>query len=107
MGGAVQARKDAWVNSSPCGCGDDFAISIRTEAWTAVFRGADDDRVIVAAKKGAPTSWCAQCRLNELASFSLNKYGSVKAHRPALDWTRRMQWMYDTHVTHDDEALNI
>ena len=41
-------------NSSPCASGDDFAIRICTEAWTAVFRSADDDRVIAAAKEGAP-----------------------------------------------------
>ena len=32
----IQARQNAWVNSSS---GDDFAISIRTEAWTAFSRG--------------------------------------------------------------------
>ena len=88
-----------------CQWRDDFAISTRTEAWTAVFRGADDDRVIAAAKKGAPTSWCAQRSKNKLASFSLKKSGSEKAHRLACEWTRRMQWMYDTYVTQDDEAF--
>ena len=95
----IQARQDAWVNSSPCESRDDFAISISTEAWTGVYRGADDDRDFSAAKKGAPTSWCAQCSLNKMASFSLKKYGLEKAHRLALEWTRRMQWMYDTYVT--------
>ena len=56
----------------------------RTEAWTAVFRGADDDRVIAAAKKGAPTSWCAQRSKNKLASFSLKKPGSEKASSACL-----------------------
>ena len=101
----IQARQYAWEKSSPCASGDDFAISTRTEAWTAVFRGADDDRVIAAAKKGAPTSWCAQRSKNKLASFSLKKPGSEKAHRLACEWTRRMQWMYDTYVTQDDEAF--
>ena len=72
---------------------------------TTVFRGADDDRVIAAAKKGAPTSLCAQDSLDKLASFSLKKYGSEKAHRLALEWTRIAQWMYDTFVTQDDETL--
>ena len=99
-------RQDAWVNSSPRDSGDGFAISIWTETWTAVFRGADDDRVIAAAKKGAPTSWCSRHSLNKLASVSEKKYRSEKAHRLALEWTRRMQWMYDTYVTQDDEAKN-
>ena len=43
--------------------------------------------------------------LNKLASFSLKKYGSEKAHRLALEWTRRMQWMCDIYATQDDEAF--
>ena len=39
LGGDPSARQDACVSSSPCDSGDDFAISIRIEAWTAVFRG--------------------------------------------------------------------
>ena len=72
-------------------------LAIRTEAWTAVFRGADDDRVIAAAKKGVPTSWCAQYSSNKLANFSLKNYGSNKA--------RRMERMCEIYVTQDDEAF--
>ena len=39
-----------------------------------------------------------------MASFSLKKYGSEKAHL-ALEWTRRKQWKYDTYVTQDEEAF--
>ena len=84
----IQARQYAWEKSSPCASGDDCAIRICTEAWTAVFRGADDDRVIAAEKEGAPTSWCAQHSTNKLASFSLKKSGSEKCHRLACDWTQ-------------------
>ena len=69
------------------------------------FRGADDGRVIAAAKEGVPTSRYAQYSFNKLASISLKKYGSEKAHRLALDWARRMQWMFDTCVTQDDETF--
>ena len=58
----IQARQDAWENSGPCDSGDDLAMSIRTEARTAVFRDADDDRAIAAAQKGAPTS-CMVCAI--------------------------------------------
>ena len=59
----VVAACDGMQATSPCDSGDDVAISIRSVAWTAVFRGADDDRVIAAARKGAPSSWCAQYSL--------------------------------------------
>ena len=59
----VVAACDGMQATSPCDSGDDVAISIRPVAWTAVFRGADDDRVIAAARKGAPSSWCAQYSL--------------------------------------------
>ena len=92
-------------NSSPCASGDDFAIRIRTEAWTAVFRCADDDRVIAAEKKGAPNVMVCAMQHEQAGSFSLKKSGSEKAHRLAFEWMRRMQWLYDTYVTQDDEAF--
>ena len=78
----MQARQDARVNSSPCDSGDDFVISIDTKAWTAVFRGDDDDRVIAAAKKGAPTS--APCSLYKLVSFSYSNYSRVTQRNCAI-----------------------
>ena len=32
----------------------------------------------------------------------MKKYDSEKVDRLAREWTRRMQWMYDAHVTQDD-----
>ena len=43
--------------------------------------------------------------VNKLAIFNLKKDGLVIADRPALEWTRRMQWMYDTCVTQGDDAF--
>ena len=51
----------------------------------AVFRSADDDRVIAEVKKSAPTSWRARYSLNKLPSISMRKYGSDKAQRLALE----------------------
>ena len=48
---------------------------------------------------------CAIQLVNKLASLNLQKHGSEKAHRQALEWTRRLQWMYDTCVTQGDEAF--
>ena len=49
---------------------------------------------------------CAIQLVNKLASLNL-KDGLEKGHRPALGWTRRMQWMYDTCVTQGDEAFEF
>ena len=96
------------TSSSQLGRGsrpDDFATSIRTEAWTVVVPLADDDRVIAAAKKGAPTSWCAQYSLKKLASFSLKNYGSGESASARFGTDAENAVNYDAYVTQDDEVF--
>ena len=100
----IEAKQDAWVNSSPCDM----------EVISPVLSGPKRAQLCLKMlttnerrQKGAPTSWCARYSSNKLASFSLKKYGSDKAKRPDLERTRRMQWMYGTHVTQDAEAFEF
>jgi hypothetical protein len=91
---ALQAKRDEWARADHS-TGDDFLTQVRGGAWTAAVKGSAADCIVGQAKKGLPTTWCGQYKLNKMASFSFAKYGERTAWILATEWTRRMQYFYD------------
>ena len=77
----------------------------RVTVEMSCFRGADDRQCHRGGQERRSKVLVCAMQLEKVGQLQSMKYVSDKAHRLALEWTCRMQWMYDAYVVQDDETF--
>lgn len=86
-----QQRREQHENTPYAG--DDFTTCLKSqyigpEVW-------ESDRVIAQAKHGSASVFCNLYKLSKTASFSYSRYLETGSLKLALEWCRRMQFLYN------------
>ena len=80
-----------------------FETFVRGGKWTAENRGVAADCYMARSVRGPPTFWCKEKGYNQAASFSILKFGEEAASTLALEWARRMEFLYTEHLAVEAE----